>query len=293
MFGPNYKKKLVVDIDCHHREERFYSIIKEIKSIFRQKFEIPNEYEIVLINGSGTFAMESVISSIGKDINPVGFQGKFLERWSEYCRYYNKYSSNGVKLAVQFETSESIYNSVANNAYIVDGVCAFPYYTVPSNCSIYVTVTSKLLGAAPVLGVVLIRKTEMKSFEANINPGSLNLLKWIEYTNQNQTPFTPSIPLYLDFLRTLENFDLEYVRGKIDYISDKIVEILGRENIIGDPRGPAITVCDNVIPDEIIKRYRLYGSEVIGKKKLQIFTYSENEKIYDSFFNDLRKYRKY
>lgn len=290
MFGPNTSKKISLDINFHHREKYFYDVINNIKQTIRSLFSISDDFEILIINGSGTFTMEVVISSINKLLKPIGVDGKFKKRWKDMAIGYNKFSDKGESIVVQYETSISTYNSISDeNNFIVDGVCAFPFYSIPNNCSIYVTVSSKLLGSAPVLGLVFIKKTILKSFDEKNRFSTLNISNWLEYSSFNQTPYTPSIPLYFDLLETLNNFELNKLKNKIIQNSNHLVDILNPENIIGDLVGPALTIKDNIIPQSLIEKYKLYGSEVLGQKKIQIFTYSESEELYNSFFSDLKK----
>jgi hypothetical protein len=118
----------------------------------------------------------------------------------------------------------------------------------------------------------------------------MNLKRWLSYSTQNQTPYTPSMSLYLDFLQKIESFNLKHIRDKINYVSDNLVKIFGEDNIIGEKYGPCITLKDkNIIKKEVRDKYTLYGSQSSeANSKIQIFTYSENIEDYEKLFQELQ-----
>lgn len=69
-------------------------------------------------------------------------------------------------------------------------------------------------------------------------------------------------------------------------VSDMLVEVIGKENIVGSARGPVITLKPNVVSDDLALKYGLYGYWT-GKPNLQIFTYTEDVEHYRNFVNDL------
>jgi hypothetical protein len=292
MFGPNKSDNISELVNFHHREENFFSILRDLKQLIREKFDIDNNSEIVIINGSGTLTMELIIASFTSSFFTSGVKGKFIDRWSDMLLLYKKRSKNGKKLHVQYETSISTHNKMKDNeSFFVDGISSFPYYSMPKNSNIFVTVSSKILGASPVLGIIIVKKDILNNFISYNEETYLNLNRWIKYSETNQTPFTPSISLYMDLLKKVYLLNIKEIKDKINYVSDQLIGLFGAENILGDLRGPAITFKNkNLISKKIRDRYKIYGTQNLdSNSKMQIFTYSEEIREYEKLFKDLRK----
>jgi aspartate aminotransferase-like enzyme len=294
MFGPNVTSLINANIDFHHREPKFFHIMNSIKILFNEKFKLNNEFEILIQTGSGSLAIETVVNSYKGKFNLEGVDGNFKSRWGNMLNAYDKSDSKGMQFHVQYETSKSIHNiEFDNNAFFVDGVSSFPYFSIPQNAKIFVTVSSKILGASPVLGIILVHKSIIDDFiDENIET-YLNIKRLIKFNNYNQTPTTPSLSLYVDLLKKLEKFDLYTSTNNINKVSNMIVSHFGKDNIIGNPTGPVITLNPNVtIPVEILSKFQLYGFNTINKKSgIQIFTYSEDLSLYEELLKDLNKFK--
>jgi aspartate aminotransferase-like enzyme len=295
MFGPNVRNSINVDLDYHHREEKFFAIYKEIQRVFRKKFAVDDAYEIVVITGSGTLAIEIVINSYKGTFNVLGADGVFKDRWAALAKHYGKADANGKNLLVHLETSSSQLNDVkAHKPFVLDCISAFPYYDIPRDTDIAITVSSKILAAAPVLGIVLFKRDLLKDMIDFDDFTYLNLRRIYEYGRQGQTPHTPAIPLYEDLLRKLRDFDLAAVRAQIKHNSGLIVDALGKEHFIGETVCPVLTFKNEVqIPDWFLERHPLYGKANAGLKDshYQVFTYSDTRAAYESLADDLRKIR--
>ena len=292
MFGPNKSGNISELVNFHHREENFFSVLRDLKQLLREKFEIDDNFEIVIINGSGTLTMELIIASSTSSFFTSGAKGKFIDRWSDMLLLHKKRSKNGKKLHVQYETSISTFNKIEDDeSYFVDGISSFPYYDIPINSKIFVTVSSKILGASPVLGIIIVKKDILGDFISYDKETYLNLKRWIKYSDTNQTPFTPSISLYMDLLKKVYSFNIKETKEKINYVSDRLVSLLGSENVIGELQGPVITFKNkNLISKKIKDRYNIYGSQNQDpNSKIQIFTYSEEIRKYENLFKDLIK----
>jgi aspartate aminotransferase-like enzyme len=228
MFGPNVRNSINVDLDYHHREDKFFNIYKEIQRVFRKRFAVDDAYEIVVITGSGTLAIEIVINSYKGTFNVLGADGVFKDRWAALAKHYGKADANGKNLLVHLETSSSQLNDVkAHKPFVLDCISAFPYYDIPRDTDIAITVSSKILAAAPVLGIVLFKRDLLKDMLEFDDFTYLNLRRIHEYGRQGQTPHTPAIPLYEDLLSKLRDFDLAAVRAQIKHNSGLIVDALG------------------------------------------------------------------
>lgn len=295
MFGPNVSSSIRVQIDYHHREEKFFSIYENILRRFRSIFQIDDSFEIVIVTGSGTASIETVISSYRGTFRVGGAEGTFRNRWIELARHYHKLDDRGDLIIVQLETSKSILNDPGDEEpFFVDGISSFPYYDIHPKAKIFVTVSSKILGAAPVIGIVLFKKNLVDRFIAADDFTYFNLNRLLIYGRDRQTPHTPAIPLFADLLAKLERFDLPKTRARIDHHSEILLDAFGEENFIGQRRCPVLTLRDpDMLPPWILEKYSIYGQWPFGKakKNLQIFTYSEKTRSYEQLARDLKKIR--
>ncbi len=295
MFGPNVRASIRVRIDYHHRQEKFFSIYENILRRLRSLFRIDDSFEIVLVTGSGTATIETVISSYRGTFRVGGAEGTFRNRWIELARHHHKLDDRGDLIIVQLETSKSILNDPGDERpFFVDGISSFPYYDRPPEVQIFATVSSKILGAAPVLGIVIFKKSLVDRFIAADDFTYFNMNRLLMYGRERQTPHTPAIPLFADLLAKLERFDLAQVRGRIDHHSEILVDALGEENFIGQRRCPVLTLRDpDILPAWILEKYSIYGQWPFGKakKNIQIFTYSERTRSYERLARDFKKIR--
>jgi len=241
MFGPTPNSVINEVIDFNHREPHFFNLYKDTINLIRNKFGL-NEYDIFIMSGSGTLTMESLIFSSRNKIRSIGPVGTFYHRWESLANFYNQQKEEGkiIDLYCAYETS--ISKAYVSTNSIVDAVCAFPYYPIPDGTIAFGTVSSKILGSAPLLGIVGVRKDKWDLFIDNSIPSYLNIQRYKEYANKMQTPFTPAYTLILNLKHKLEIFDEKAVRKKINKVSQLLVDYIGLSNIIGDPIGPAITI---------------------------------------------------
>ena len=296
MFGPNVRSSIRVQIDYHHRQEKFFSIYENILLRIRSLFRIDDSFEIVIVTGSGTATIETVISSYKGVFRVGGAEGTFRNRWIDLAKHYHKLDSRGDLILVQLETSKSILNDPGDEEpFFVDGISSFPYYDRPSKAQIFATVSSKILGAAPVLGIVVFKNSLVDRFIAADDFTYFNVNRLLSYGRERQTPHTPAIPLFADLLTKLERFDLSGIRARIDHHSEILVDALGEENFIGQRRCPVLTLRDpDALPSWILEKYSIYGQWPFkgAKKNLQIFTYSEKTRSYEHLARDLKKIRR-
>lgn len=287
MFGPNNKTAISQKINFHHREETFFSIYKDIQEVFKDKFNISNDYDLVIVNGSGTLAIETVIFSFLGKFKVDGYEGKFKTRWESLLSTYKKLDKkNGKSFYCQLETSNSSLQTL-ENSFFVDCISSFPYVDPPKESHIWATVSSKCLGSVPVLGLIVYKKSLKDLFIDKSFYSYLNLSNLIEFKKTYQTPQTPPMPLYMDLLEKLKTFDTKNLRDLIDYRCDRITEILGKENFVGNTRCPVLTFDKSLLKSNMDK-YNIYGSNSIGSTR-QIFVYSQDEKEFNEFIRDLKK----
>ena len=129
MFGPNKISDFSHCLSFSHRTEKFKKIYRETTNALKDKFDL-HEFDILFIPGSGTTAMEAVMSSLKVPANVTGHPGKFKSRWKDFLSSMDKLGlSNDVPLFCQLETSTG--QSFEQPGGIVDAISSFPYYKIP------------------------------------------------------------------------------------------------------------------------------------------------------------------
>jgi len=268
LFSPGpVPKKEIINIDFSHRSKEFEKLYKNTKDKLRKKLKIPKDYNIIFTQGSGTSAIETVISSLDSQLYPeVLCSGVFGDRANDIAYRYSiaSQAQNIGKYLyyVQFETSCSEYVNKGGfydgfyNDYdlvIVDCVSGFGFYPLPK-ADIIIASSSKILAGLPVLGIVLYNKRAEKYFR---DKGDyLNIMKYIKYGEKNQTPHTSLIPQFISLNKNLDNI---ITRGEIIQ-NCRVVEGF-KEFIVGDNVCPVLTFkTKNIL--KVLKEFKKYNVEV-------------------------------
>jgi 2-aminoethylphosphonate-pyruvate transaminase len=212
--GP-VRTSLNLEIDFSHRGDRMQELMCSVQKKLRQVFSIPDQYGVVLAGGSATTALETVLASmVGFRTVGVLVDGEFGQRLEDMARFYaprvvSFYHLKDLEQAVanhqldvavvtQFETSVSRYHDLVKlsklcqengTKLIVDAVSSFGYYPMVE-ASVVVTSSSKLIGAAPTLGIILYDR-QLKFQERSY---TLSMNRLIHYSQPNQPPHTSLIP---------------------------------------------------------------------------------------------------
>lgn len=288
MFGPNKIGEHKYKITFTHRSKKFQELYKNLTVAIKEKFSL-QEYDILFIAGSGTTGVESVISTIKKEIVVIGKEGKFKERWINLSKYYNYerfVRKTKKELFCQLETSVS--EVFEKEGCIVDAISSFPYYDIPKNTEVFITCCNKQLGAFPGLAIVGVKKGLWDEFKDDGYFSYINLSLYKEYSLNNQTPTTAPIALFEHLLHEVNKIDLEEHRKHIDLSSDTIVDAVGREHFIGETRCPVLTFKKSSIPIDIAERWDLYGLTNESTDYYQIFTYSHPIDDYKNFAKEVK-----
>lgn len=289
MFGPNTFFEDNVIINYSHRDKTFFNLFEETRKRFSDVFHL-EEYDILFIPGSGTIGIESVMYSFKHGIKVIGIDGTFKSRWISFekNRALSKRQGRTYEMFCLLETSCSKHYT--KKGCIVDAISGFPYYDIPKGTIAFVTCLNKQLGSYVGLAVVGVRKDKWDMFIGEGVMSYLNLARYKSYHDINQAPSTSPTFIYQHFNEVLKAFDLKMFRKRIDDVSRMVVEEIGEENIIGEDRGPVITLKKGVIPDEFARSHDVYGYWA-GRPNYQIFTYSQKPEEYRAFFKELNEYR--
>ena len=288
MFGPNVKSD-DSGIYYHHREDRFHNMLEEIEQIFVKKFGL-DDYIMLFLTGSGTTANEAVIFSFKAQFTYLFFDAEFgrrLLRLSEAHRRNFCESDNYLAFPL-YETSISRVNKIKidyeQQITFLDMVSAFPYYLPPKNTAIWTTVSSKQIGAYPVLGIIAIRKDLLDSNKwfRFIPNSTLSIMEHIKFRHRKETLTTSAIPLYVDLLKVLRKFDRESLIRKIDERRERILNIIGERSVMGE--GPVITFKPKSWLMPLADEFNLY---INSSGNHQVFLWSGTNSEYEQLYKAL------
>jgi 2-aminoethylphosphonate-pyruvate transaminase len=241
--------KLAMLRDLGSRDSEFIGVVREIRRELVALGGVKDQgYEAILMQGSGTFALESVISSTvpphGKMLVVInGAYGRRIEQMARVLRIgavplvspeTQMPDANQVAAAlerdsaithvamVHCETTTGIFNPIQevgavvrrfNRCYFVDAMSSFG--AVPVNladCSIDYLVSSanKCVEGVPGFAFVLARREALLSTEGFARSVSLDLLaQWKGLERDGQFRFTPPTHALLAFHQALRELEQE------------------------------------------------------------------------------------
>lgn len=240
--------------DIGHREAEFEQLLRSIEGKLLQLFEIRNRqnYQAVVITGSGTAANEAMLSSVVGDQNIlIVSNGEFGERLHTISQIHNEntfliefpwgeaFDLEAISVFLQdhqidfialvhHETSSGMLNPVApvgalaraNGAVLlvdcVSSAGAEPVDMERDNIAFCSSSSSKAIGSYPGLSFVIGKRSEFEKLRMlPIKCAYLNLYQFFEFaTGRSQTPNTPAVPLFFALDQALDNILNESVSGR-------------------------------------------------------------------------------
>lgn len=287
MFGPNTHLTTRVDVRESHRDQSTKALIRNLRQEFRQQFQL-FDYELIFLLGGGSLGVESLIYSSRLPVTVNGVDGAFTTRWKNLASIYNakkssENSSSSLGFYCQLETSLSAQQFFDGGA--IDAVSSFPYLAIPPNTPAFVTSSNKLLGSMVGLSIIGIARSSIGDLILDEDESYLSIAKYLRYISDDQTPSTTSVHNLHHLLSTIQTFDLTELRRRIELISDLIVSTVGKAAVIGDTKGPVITILKEFVPQALIDKWELYQKPTAGGV-VQIFTYSCPVSAYEDFCAD-------
>ena len=235
--------------DLGSRDSEFLAVVRGIRERLLELGACPrSEYECVLMQGSGTFAIESVISSA---IPPDGkllvlVNGAYGRRIAQIARIHAipvevaevaedrkitaalaaERLANGLGFThvavVHCETTTGIVNPIeeigsvvsdAGAAYIVDAMSSFgaiPLDLVASRVDFLISSANKCIEGVPGFGFVLARRKALDAAKGRARTLSLDLYaQWAGLEGDGQFRFTPPTHVLLAFDQALKELDRE------------------------------------------------------------------------------------
>lgn len=246
--SPTVKQAMLVDMGS--RDDEFIAIVRDIR---RQLLELggvsqAQGYEAVLIQGSGTFGIESVLSSA---IPPQGkllilVNGAYGERMVQIAARHQiptevlRWAENQItdpaavqaKLAqdpaithvaiVHCETTTGILNPVeaigqlvraAGRIFFVDAMSSFgaiPLSLIEARIDYLVSSANKCIEGVPGFSFALVRKETLECCKGQARTVSLDLYEqWRGLEMNGQFRFTPPTHTLLAFAQALRELDAE------------------------------------------------------------------------------------
>ncbi len=235
-----------------HRGKDFSAVNREIKNLLKYLFQSQND--VVVISGSGTAGLEAAISNLLKKEDKVLniVNGKFGERLYELSKVFatpvplifdwgkpidldevaKTLEENDVKaLALcHNETSTGLTNQAQEIGklakkhdilYILDGITSVGGIDVQPdewNADITILGSQKCIAAPAGMAALSISQRAQEEMYDDTTY-YLNLKKHIKKLRDNdQTPYTPAIPLFLALLETLRMIKEEGLQNRIKKI---------------------------------------------------------------------------
>jgi len=241
--------KLAMLRDLGSRDTEFVEIVEQIRRSLLRLGEVEDQgYEAIIMQGSGTYSVEAILSSVtppyGKwlvinngaycqriikiaeilKISVIGldYPEDQLPDLQEIDSILTNDSSITHVAAVHCETTSGIINPIKeigsivkkhNRKYFVDAMSSFgalPINLAEFGIDYLVSSANKCIEGVPGFAFVLIKRDELLESEGYARSLSLNLLEqWKELEASGQFRFTPPIQILLAFAQALKELDNE------------------------------------------------------------------------------------
>ncbi len=236
----------------NHRGPEFRRLLDESREKLRSVFNTENE--ILILNGSGTCAMEAAVGNLGTDKKYIAIEnGKFGERLKSLTALYGSSMAviadwgtsievEQVKQALETgadvvtlvhnETSTGMTNDVQqigalcrkqDALLIMDGVSSIGGIQAPIDrwgVDIAFTGSQKCLGLPPGLSMVSVSDRAWDVIKtAERRPYYADLLAHRKSAEKGQTPYTPAMPLFFALEEALKLLEVEGLEARIDRYS--------------------------------------------------------------------------
>ena len=283
-------------IKFSHRSDEFRAVYQKTSLLLS---ELSGYKNVIFTQGSASSAIETVLSStLSEDtFVAVVVNGEFGKRAAKTAAYYSKnvkvyddlskIGDEEVCFVVQFETSNSHYNDLTKFKFsgklIVDAVSAFPYYPIPQ-ADFLITSSSKQLQGLPAMGIVFYNDLPKLIQRSDY----LNLSKYVEYGQRQETPHTSLMPQFFSLYESLKSFDLKSFRDMVRLNSVALTKGL-EKFIVNEKETPVVTLRLNV-KEELAKRgFFVYKNESYMEDCIQVSCFNYNDvSVYDSLNRILR-----
>lgn len=250
--GPLTTTKGVKEAGMHDmgsREHEFITHVREIRNKLLELAHVNNQdYDSVIMQGSGTFGIESVISSAVPDTGMLLniINGAYGHRISKIARIHSIplveliYEENQLPdlneietvlkdnslithiTVIHGETTTGLLNPIAeigelaaasNTALIVDAMSTFGAYDIDirsMNISYLISSSNKCIEGIPGFSFILAKRNELEKCKDQSRTLSLDLYEqWVGLNLNGQFRFTPPVQGLLSFHQALKELEIE------------------------------------------------------------------------------------
>jgi len=241
--------KSVMNIDLGSRDDEFIAIVKSIRERLLQLAGVKkSDYETILMQGSGTFGVESILNSVIKKDGKIliVINGAYGNRIRTICErlyistvelYYKENQTPNLKeieelltvdkeithiSIVHCETTTGIINPIDrigdiafryNKEFIVDAMSSFGAYSIDfykSHIDYLVSSSNKCIEGVPGFSFIIANKEKLCQKKGVSSSLSLDLYEqWENLEKTGQFRFTPPIHSLLAFNKALDELDKE------------------------------------------------------------------------------------
>jgi 2-aminoethylphosphonate-pyruvate transaminase len=242
----NVKKAALIDLGS--RDSTFISIVQRIRQKLLELAHVESpEYEAIIIQGSGTFGIESVISSAipadGMLLNIIN--GAYGRRISQMAHIHSiqltelNFNENQLPDLQQIEATLDAYPQITHVAVIhgetttgllnpieeidaiaahhkkvliVDAMSTFGAYEIDlgkMDVSYLISSSNKCIEGIPGFSYVLAKRSELEKCKSQVRTLSLDLFdQWLGLNSNGQFRFTPPVQALLAFNEALNELDI-------------------------------------------------------------------------------------
>ena len=234
--------------DWGSRDQKFIDLNQSIRESLIKLIDGEDSYQCVPMQGSGTFAVESMVSSLTpKDANIlILINGAYGQRMKKMCSYLNRnvieyevaehepHNMNKLEeiidsnkqlthvFAVYCETTSGILNPIKDIANLVekknlslfiDAMSAFG--ALPLSCTditfdAVAASSNKCLEGVPGVGFILVKNKVIKNAKGNCHSLSLDLYdQWVAMEKNKQWRFTPPTHVLGAFNQAIKEHEKE------------------------------------------------------------------------------------
>jgi len=234
--------------DWGSRDQKFIDLNQSIRDSLVKLIDGQNTYQCVPMQGSGTFAVESMISSLTtKDSNIlILINGAYGQRMKKMCNYLNRniieyevhehetHNLNKLEeiidqnkqlthvFTVYCETTSGILNPIneiaslverKNLSLFIDAMSAFGALPLSSNNITFDAVaasSNKCLEGVPGVGFILVKNNVIENAKGNSHSLSLDLYDQLQAMEKNkQWRFTPPTHVLAAFSQAIKEHEKE------------------------------------------------------------------------------------
>ncbi len=245
-------RKALLCPDMCHREIEFSDILSDIRRRLLKIFHISNTHTVAILTGSGTAALECMLSAIAHEKKKVlvlsnGVYGERMKYILEVHgspvdvltaeeggfpslaqaeRLLKSDSSIHAIAMVHHETSTGMLNPLKavsdlakkyKKTFLVDAISSLGAEKIDlSNIGFCAGTAGKCLHGFPGASFVIVSKKEAAKLAAK-KPTSLYLDLWnaLRYEEKDDTPFTPAVQIFYAFNQALKELEKEGLSKRI------------------------------------------------------------------------------